>query len=433
MRARGARSKPACPLLRRRPPRCQNAALGGIVKDAVELQPPEGPDDDELDAPTGAPGETLANRIMIVTDAWHPQVNGVVTTLTKVVDELRVMGCELEIVSPNDGYRTVPLITYSEIRLALNARDDIEERFLIFRPDAVHIATEGTLGWDARAVCLKYKFPYTTSYHTQYPEYVHARFPWVPLWAGYRFMHAFHDKSGRIMVATPTMMERLLARNFKNVTAWSRGVDIELFNPAKRDIDNGVYKGLERPIWVNVGRVAVEKNIEKFLETDLPGTKVVVGDGPLREELIVKYPKAVFPGVKTGEELARYFACADVFVFPSLTDTFGLVLLEAMAAGTPVAAFPAPGPVDILPGTDAGICHEDLRTACLEALKLDRATARRVAEGYSWRACAEAFRRNLEPLPKPEKRRFWRRLKDIRERRRAARAARRAAKQRVTT
>ncbi|NWG52119.1 MAG: glycosyltransferase family 1 protein [Hydrogenophilaceae bacterium] len=373
-------------------------------------------------------GEALARRIMIVTDAWHPQVNGVVTTLAKVIKELREMGCELEIVSPNDGYRTIPLITYSEIRLAINARDDIEERFLIFAPDAVHIATEGPLGWAARGICLKYKFPFTTSYHTQFPEYVHARFPWIPLWAGYRYMHAFHDKSGRIMVATPTMMNRLVEHNFKNVTAWSRGVETDLFHPAKRDIENGVYKGLKRPVWLNVGRVAVEKNIDAFLKTDLPGTKVVVGDGPQRAELMQRYPDAVFPGVKTGEDLARHFADADVFVFPSLTDTFGLVLLEAMAAGTPVAAFPAPGPIDILPGTNAGICHDDLRTACMEALKLDRATARRVAEGYSWRACAEAFQRNLAPLPKPEKKRFWRRLAELRRRRRERRDARRAAK-----
>ncbi|MGE0045418.1 MAG: glycosyltransferase family 4 protein [Hyphomonadaceae bacterium] len=366
---------------------------------------------------------------MIVTDAWEPQVNGVVTTLSKVIKELREMGCELEIVAPSDGYRTMPLITYSEIKLAIGARDDVEERFLAFAPDAVHIATEGTLGWDARAICLKHKFPFTTSYHTQFPEYVTARFPWIPLWAGYRYMHAFHDKSGRIMVATPTMMNRLLAHGFTKVTAWSRGVEIDRFNPALRDVENGVYKGLARPIWVNVGRVAVEKNIRKFLETELPGTKVVVGDGPLREELMREYPDAVFPGVKFGEELARYYADADVFVFPSLTDTFGLVLLEAMATGTPVAAFPAPGPIDILPGTGTGICDNDLQKACLEALKLDRETARRVAESYSWRACAEAFQKNLEPLPKPEKKRFWRRLADARARARERRRIAREVKQ----
>jgi glycosyltransferase involved in cell wall biosynthesis len=365
-----------------------------------------------------APAEALANRIMIVTDAWEPQVNGVVRTLSQVVHELRAMGCEIEVVSPSDGYRTVPLITYSEIKLAIGARDDVEERFLAFAPDAVHIATEGTLGWDARAICLKHKFPFTTSYHTQFPEYVHARFFWVPLWAGYRYMHAFHDKSGRIMVATPSMMDRLKRHGFKNTTAWSRGVDIELFHPSKRHIDGGVYKDLPGPIWAYIGRVAVEKNLDAFLRLDLPGTKVIVGDGPQRHELMDRYPQAKFPGVKFGDELARHYADADVFAFPSLTDTFGLVLLEAMACGTPVAAFPAPGPIDILPGTGSGVCNEDLRAACLEALKLNRATTRRVAEGYSWRACAEAFRRNLEPLPKPEKKRFWSRLRELRRRRR---------------
>jgi glycosyltransferase involved in cell wall biosynthesis len=353
-----------------------------------------------------------------VTDAWEPQVNGVVRTLSKVVDELRAMGCEIEIVAPCDGYFTMPLITYSEIKLAIGARDDVEERFAVFEPDAVHIATEGTLGWDARAICLKHKFPFTTSYHTQFPEYVHARFPWVPLWLGYRYMHAFHDKSGRIMVATPTMMERLERHGFRSITAWSRGVEVDLFHPSKRGIDGGVYERLKGPIFAYIGRVAVEKNLEAFLQLDLPGTKVVVGDGPARLQLMRRFPEAHFPGAKFGEELARHYADTDVFVFPSLTDTFGLVLLEAMATGTPVAAFPAPGPVDILPGTGAGVCDEDLRKACLEALKLDRATARKVAEGYSWRACAEAFRRNLEPLPKPEKKRFWRRLRELRRERR---------------
>ncbi len=386
------------------------------------------PTDTAAESNTEASGEPLAHRIMIVTDAWEPQVNGVVTTLSKVARELREMGCELEIVAPSDGYRTLPLITYSEIKLAIGARDDVEERFLAFAPDAVHIATEGTLGWDARAICLKHKFPFTTSYHTQFPEYVTARFWWVPLWAGYRYMHAFHDKSGRIMVATPTMMERLIAHGFKNVTAWSRGVETDLFHPNKRDVENGVYKGLKRPIWAYIGRVAVEKNLDAFLSTPLEGTKVIVGDGPARADLMARYPDAVFPGVKFGDELARHYADADVFVFPSLTDTFGLVLLEAMATGTPVAAFPAPGPIDILPGTGAGVVDKDLRAACLAALRLDRATTRRVAEGYSWRACAEAFQRNLEPLPKPEKKRFWLRLREARERARERRRLKREAK-----
>lgn len=372
-----------------------------------------------------ADAHPLPSRILLVTDAWEPQVNGVVRTLANTMRELKAMGCEIEVISPADYKRTVPLITYSEIRLALGAREDVEDRFLAFAPDAVHIATEGTLGWDARHVCLKHKFPFTTSYHTQFPEYVTARFPWIPLWAGYRYMHAFHDKSGRVMVATPTMMEQLRLQGFRNVALWSRGVDVDLFHPSKRGIDGGVYKDLARPIFVYVGRVSVEKNIEAFLALDLPGSKAVVGGGPALEELKQKYPQVLFAGPKFGEELARHYADADVFVFPSFTDTFGLVILEAAACGTPVAGFVAPGPKDILPGTGAGVVDMDLRKACLAALELKREDARALAEKYSWRACAEEFRRNLEPLPKEGKRRFWHKLRDLRARARERRRLKR--------
>ena len=378
-----------------------------------------------LDAQSGP----LATKIMLVTDAWEPQVNGVVRTLANTMRELKAMGCEIEVVSPADYPNTVPLITYSEIRLALGARDDVEERFLAFAPDAVHIATEGTLGWDARAVCLKHKFPFTTSYHTQFPEYVTARFSWIPLWAGYRFMHAFHDKSGRMMVATPTMMEVLRIHGFRNIAPWTRGVDIELFHPSKRGIEGGVYKDLPKPVFAYVGRVSVEKNIEAFLALDLPGSKVIVGGGPALEELKAKYPRALFTGPKFGDELARHYADADVFVFPSFTDTFGLVILEAMATGTPVAGFVAPGPKDIIPGSGAGAVNEDLRIAAMEALKCDRAATRAYAERFSWRACAEEFRRNLEPLPKPEKKKFWKRLAEARSRAKDRRRLKREAKE----
>jgi glycosyltransferase involved in cell wall biosynthesis len=363
-------------------------------------------------------GDELPRRIMLITDAWEPQVNGVVRTLQRTVKELKEMGCELEIVSPADGYKTIPLITYSEIRLALGAKDDIEDRFNAFAPDAVHIATEGTLGWAARNICLSHKFPFTTSYHTQYPEYVTARFPFIPLAAGYWYTRLFHKPSGRIMVATPTMMDRLSERGFKNLTAWSRGVDTVQFNRNKRGIDGGVYKDLPRPIWVSVGRVSVEKNIETFLKLDLPGSKVVVGDGPQAAELQQRYPQARFVGSRFGEDLARHYADADVFVFPSLTDTFGLVILEAMACGVPVAGFVAPGPKDIIPGSNAGFVDDDLRQACLSCLDLDPVKVRAFAERFSWRACAEEFQRNLQPLPKPEKKRFWRRLRALRRKKR---------------
>lgn len=352
-------------------------------------------------------------RIMLVTDAWEPQVNGVVRTLTRTVDECRAMGHEVEVIHPGLGYKTMPLPTYPEIKLAFGARKDIERRFKDFEPEAIHISTEGPLGQAARAVCLKWKLPFTTSYHTKFPEYVHARFPLIPLSAGYAFMRRFHNSGGRLMVATPSMRDDLAERGFKNITPWARGVDTVLFNPDKRGIDGGVYPDLKGPIWVYVGRVAVEKNIESFLDCELPGTKVVIGPGPQLDELRKKYPDIQFLGPKYGDELARYFADADVFVFPSLTDTFGLVILESMACGTPVAAFPAPGPKDLIPGTGAGAVSEDLQEACLEALKMDRDRCREYAEGFSWHACAEEFVRNLKPQPKPEGRRFWRRLRRL--------------------
>jgi glycosyltransferase involved in cell wall biosynthesis len=360
---------------------------------------------------------------MLVTDAWAPQVNGVVRTLARLVDELRAMGCEVEIVSPGDGYRTVPLVTYSEIRLALGARGDIEDRFSAFAPDAVHIATEGPLGWDARAVCLKHDFPFTTCYHTQFPEYVSARFPFIPLAAGYGVLRAFHDKSDRVLVSLPSIKPLLEAHGFHNTAAWARGVDIERFSPDFRGADGGVYCDLPRPIFVCVGRVAVEKNLEAFLGLDVPGTKVIVGDGPAREALEVRYPDAVFTGAKFGEDLARHYADADVFVFPSLTETWGGVAIEAMASGLPVAGFNAPGPKDLIPGAGVGAVNDDLRQACLEALGCDRAVCRAYAERFSWRRCAEEFLRNLEPLPRPKKRRFWRRLRALRRIRRWSLAA----------
>ncbi len=346
-------------------------------------------------------------RILLATDAWEPQVNGVVRTLTRTVAECRAMGHEVLVISP-DQFKTIPMPTYPEIRLALGAYEEIREKFKAFEPDGIHIATEGPIGMAARRLCIEWKLPFTTSYHTKYPEYIAARFP-VPLSVGYAFMRWFHKPSGRVMVATPTMRNDLEKHGFRNISPWSRGVDTELFRPDLPPI----FEGMERPIFVSVGRVAVEKNIEAFLETDLPGTKVIVGDGPSRAELEKKYPAAKFLGARFGEELARCYADADVFVFPSLTDTFGLVILEAMATGTPVAAYPAPGPIDIIPNSNAGVVDEDLEKACLECLDLDRKKVRAYAELYSWRASAEEFVRNLQPYPEPERTRFWRRLRRL--------------------
>lgn len=337
-------------------------------------------------------------------------MNGVVRTLSRTVQELREMGHEVEMVTPADGYYTLPLPTYSEIKLAIGARTDIEHRFEVFEPDAVHIATEGTLGITARSMCIENKFPFSTSYHTQYPEYISARFP-VPEDWGYAYVKWFHEFSGRVMVATQSMIELLSAHGFKNLALWSRGVDTIQFTPDLRKEDRGPFAGMKLPISVYVGRVSIEKNVESFLKLDLPGTKVVVGDGPAREELTGRYKSAVFLGSKFGEELAACYANADVFVFPSLTDTFGLVILEAMATGTPVAAFDAPGPKDIIPNSNAGVIGDDLRANVLACLDLDRQTVREYAQTYSWRKCAEQFLENLFHLPAMEKQKLWRRVK----------------------
>jgi glycosyltransferase involved in cell wall biosynthesis len=374
------------------------------------------PIDDARAAPPEPEPEVLVKpmRILLATDAWEPQVNGVVRTLTRVVAEMRAMGHIVEVISP-DQFKCFPLPTYPEIKLAVGVYEPMQDRFKTFEPEAIHIATEGPIGLAARRICVEWKLPFTTSYHTKFPEYVSARLP-VPVAAGYAYMRWFHKASGRLMVATPTMRDELARHGFRNISPWARGVDTIMFRPRRPD-EPDIYEGLPRPIWLNVGRVAVEKNIESFLAQDLPGTKVVVGAGPQREELKARYPAVRFVGAKMGDELSRHFNCADVFVFPSLTDTFGLVILEAMASGVPVAAYPAPGPIDIIPGSGAGVIAksvtEGLREACLEALNCDREVVRAYAEKFSWQVCAEEFVRNLQPYPEPEKTRFWRRLRRL--------------------
>ncbi len=353
-------------------------------------------------------------RILLATDAWEPQVNGVVRTLTRVVRELTDLGHQVEVISP-DQFKTLPLPTYPEIKVAIGAYEPVQERFKAFEPEAIHIATEGPIGLAARRICVEWKLPFTTSYHTRFPEYVSARLP-LPLSVGYTYMRWFHRPSGRLMVATPTMRDELTRHGFRNISSWSRGVDTEMFRP-RAENEPDIFAHLPKPIFLYVGRVSVEKNIEAFLGLDLPGTKVVVGDGPQKADLTERYPTAVFTGSRLGEDLSAHFACADVFVFPSLTDTFGLVILEAMASGTPVAAYPAPGPIDIIPGSGAGVlaasATEGLKEACMEALALDRRAVRAFAETFSWTACAEDFVRNLQPYPEPEKTRFWRRLRRL--------------------
>jgi len=348
-------------------------------------------------------------KILLVTDAWHPQINGVVRTLDKTVTQLRERGHEVKVIAPSDGYFTLPLPTYPDIRLAPFAYRDVKRRMIKFEPQAIHIATEGPLGQMAKILCHKWAIPFTTSYHTKFPEYIKARIPLIPLSWSYRFVRGFHNAGGRTMVTTLSMVEFLKARGFTKLAPWARGVDTILFNPDKKNAPADVYAGLARPIWVNVGRVAVEKNLKTFLDLNLPGTKVIVGDGPQLAELKRGYPDVTFTGAKYDIELARHFADADVFVFPSKTDTFGLVIIEAMASGLPVAAYPVSGPIDIIPGSNAGVVDEDLEQACLEAIKLDSKDPIAHAKSYSWEAVTDVFFELLTPQYEPRKR--WRRVR----------------------
>jgi len=350
-------------------------------------------------------------KILLVTDAWHPQVNGVVRTLDKTMTQLRERGHDVEVIAPSDGYFTLPLPTYPDIRLAPFAYSDVKRRMIAFGPEAIHIATEGPLGQMAKALCVKWAMPFTTSYHTKFPEYIKARIPIIPMSWTYRYVRGFHNAGGRTMVTTPSMVDFLDKRGFTKLAPWARGVDTVLFNPNKKNAPEDVYADLPRPIWVNVGRVAVEKNLKAFLDLDLPGSKVIVGDGPQLDELKRDYPNVTFTGAKFETELARHFADADIFVFPSKTDTFGLVIIEAMASGLAVAAYPVSGPIDIIPGSNAGIVDEDLRKACLAALKLNPDDAISHAKKYSWGAVTNVFFDLLTPQYKPRKR--WRRVRRV--------------------
>ncbi|MDR5834341.1 glycosyltransferase family 1 protein [Caballeronia sp. LZ034LL] len=327
-------------------------------------------------------------KIMIVTDAWQPQVNGVVRTLTQTTKELTALGHRVELLTPLE-FRTIPCPTYPEIRLSLMPGRRVAERINAFEPDALHIATEGPLGLAARAYAKRHKLPFTTAYHTRFPEYVKARFG-IPLALTYRFLHWFHKPSQAVMAPTPVVRSDLERYGFTNVVLWTRGVDLEIFQPMDSKVLNTA-----RPIFLYVGRVAVEKNVEAFLKLDLPGSKWVAGEGPALAELKSKYTNVNYLGVLSQPELAKVYAAADVFVFPSRTDTFGLVLLEAMACGTPVAAYPVTGPIDVLGTEGPGALNDDLREACLQALKIERSDARAWAERFSWRAASEQFASHL--------------------------------------
>ncbi|HEY0204300.1 MAG TPA: glycosyltransferase family 1 protein [Acetobacteraceae bacterium] len=330
---------------------------------------------------------------MIITDAWRPQVNGVVRTLATVSRELEAMGYVVAVVGP-DQFRTLPCPTYPDIRLSLLPGRKLARLIKAFAPDALHISTEGPLGMAARSWALKRGYKFTTAFHTRFAEYLYARTR-IPTGWSYAWMRYFHGAGSGMMVATESLRQELARRGFTNIRAWSRGVDLEQFQPEPRE-----QWDMPRPVFAYIGRVAIEKNIGAFLSLDLPGSKVVVGDGPSRAALQRRFPGVHFAGVRHGASLAQAFAGADVFVFPSLTDTFGLVMLESLACGTPVAAFPVTGPKDVLTeGVGIGAVDEDLRRAALQALETgDRAACRAYAERFSWRACSEAFLANLVPI-----------------------------------
>jgi glycosyltransferase involved in cell wall biosynthesis len=328
--------------------------------------------------------KSAAMKVLIATDAWRPQVNGVVRTLGSLARAAAKLGVEVEFLPP-DGFWTFPVPTYPGLRLALPRRKRIAERIEAARADAIHIATEGPIGHAVRAYCVRSGRPFTTSYTTRFPEYISARSPIPQAWI-YNALRRFHAAATVTMVATPSLMTELSQRGFGNLGMWTRGVDVDLFRP-----DRAIDLDFPRPIFMTVGRVAVEKNLPAFLSLDLPGTKVIIGAGPQVGELKRRYPGAKFLGQLDNGILAAHLAAADVFVFPSLTDTFGIVQLEALASGVPVAAFPVTGPMDVIDGNPIGVLNRDLRVACMQALWISREACREFALRYSWENSAGQF------------------------------------------
>jgi glycosyltransferase involved in cell wall biosynthesis len=331
-------------------------------------------------------------RILVATDAWHPQVNGVVRTYDWMARHAPEFGVELDFFTP-EGLPGFPMPTYPEIRVSLVGRRHIGRRIQESKPDFIHVATEGPIGLGVRRYCLRQGLRFTTAYHTRFPEYVSRRFPVPESW-GYAFERWFHNAGHGILCATRSLREELDRRGFRNLRHWARGADLERFHPR-----SDRRFGVEGPVFLYVGRVAVEKNIEAFLELDLPGRKVVVGSGPQLASLRRKYPQVHFTGGLDNGELAAAYASGDVFVFPSRTDTFGIVLLEAMASGLPVAAYPVTGPMDVVIDGVTGALDEDLGKAALRALEMDRTACRRQAERFSWRECTRQFIEGVSGRP----------------------------------
>jgi glycosyltransferase involved in cell wall biosynthesis len=332
-------------------------------------------------------------RILVATDAWSPQVNGVVRSLQSLAANARKLGVKIDFLTP-EGFRSFPLPTYRSIRCAIPTWREIVRRIELAAPDALHIATEGPIGQIVRRYCLVRKLPFTTSYMTRFPEYVSARLP-IPLSWSYALLRRFHAAAAVTMVSTRSLIEELGNRGFEHLAMWTRGVDTDLFRP-----ERVVPIDLPRPIFVSVGRIAVEKNLPAFLALDLPGSKVVIGEGPQADELQRRFPNAHFLGQLEGETLATHLAAADVFVFPSRTDTFGLVQLEALACGVPVAAYPVPGPRDVIGSNSVGVLDEDLKSAAVKALTISRASCRAFALTQSWELSAQQFISHCRPYPR---------------------------------
>ena len=328
-------------------------------------------------------------KIVVATDAWKPQVNGVVHTLERMSAAAREQGAAFEFVTPL-GFATLPLPTYPDIRVALASVEGVAKAIEASGADHVHIATEGPIGWAARRYCRERGRLFTTSYHTRFPEYIHARTLMPTRWI-YAVLRRFHAPAARVMAPTPSLRGELLRRGFSKVEVWTRGVDHALYRPQAADALR-----LPRPIFLYVGRVAVEKNLEAFLNLKLPGSTVIVGDGPARPALQQKYSHAHFLGPRYGEALAQIYASADVFVFPSLTDTFGIVLIEALACGAPVAAFPVTGPLDVIGESGAGALSDNLGEACMAALEIPRDKAHAHSLNFTWRESARQFLAHIE-------------------------------------
>ena len=335
-------------------------------------------------------------RIALATDAWTPQTNGVVTTLKATAATLAGLGHDVRVISPQ-GLTTIACPSYPEIRLALAPGAYVARELKAFRPHAIHIATEGPLGLAVRRYCRARRVPFTTSYHTRYPEYLRARWP-IPLPVSYAWLRRFHGAGVRTFVSSASLETQLAARGFRHLHHWRRGVDLRTFHPRPAHPE---LAPLRRPVMACVGRVAVEKNLDAFLALPLPGTKLVIGDGPARAALESRYPQVRFAGYRFGSELAALLSGADVLVFPSRTDTFGLVMVEALACGVPVAAFPVPGPLDVLEAGVTGVLHEDLARAVAGALRLERHACVAAASAFSWQSATTQFLAGLAPIPLP--------------------------------